>query len=93
MAAVGPIEQVEVDFDDPATCPPAGCVDPVMWGIAGKLFSNHTLGHRGACDRCGGCYPCLGRMLAETGLRTAMGEDNRDSDYWRGYARIHEPVS
>jgi hypothetical protein len=81
-----------VDFDNPPAEAPPHCIDPVMWRIAHYLFGNHAPGNNGECARCSGAFPCLGRTLAQTGLRTAMGETNEDSDYWRGYARLHGPV-
>lgn len=91
-AAADALEMAKIDFDNPPVLAPAECVDPVMWAIAGYLHRNHSAGANGECARCSGAFPCLGRTLAQTGLRTAMGEENTESNYWRGYARIQGPV-
>jgi hypothetical protein len=82
----------QIDLNEPPANPPPGCIDPVMWKIAIYLYSNHTASASGSCSRCGGQFPCLGHALAVTGLRTALGDENEDSAYWRGYARLHGSV-
>ncbi len=80
----------DVDLDDPPVDPPKGCTDPALWRLARASFDQHRRSPAGECVTCPGWKACSGNSLARDGLTTAMGQESKNSAYWRAYAELSE---
>jgi hypothetical protein len=59
----------------PPIDPPTGCINPLVWRLARRLYADHRPGPDGWCLNCRPAidYPCAARRLADQGLAAAMG--------------------
>jgi hypothetical protein len=71
------------DPHDPPVNPPADCENRLMWQLARRLFADHQPGADGWCAICRPYqyYPCVGRQLADIGMRAAYHQP--DGAPWR----------
>lgn len=71
------------DPADPPADPPEGCRNRLLWQLARRVFGDHQPGPDGFCLVCRPYqfYPCVGRQLADTGLRACY--DESDGAPWR----------
>lgn len=69
--------------NNPPIDAPDGCANRLMWQLARRLFTDHQPGPGGLCLSCLPVqfYPCIGRQLADLGLRSAC--ERTDPTPWR----------
>lgn len=62
------------DGQNPPIEPPAGCVNPLVWRLARRLFADHQPGPDRWCLLCRPAitHPCVALQLADRGLAYAM---------------------
>jgi hypothetical protein len=79
--------------DEPPVDPPAECMNRLMWQLARRVFADHQPGPDSWCLVCRPFqfYPCVGRQLANVGLRESCQHTGRApwrlatnarSDWW-----------
>lgn len=79
---------VKVSLDDPPVQPPDGCPNPALWRLAREKFEAHGPNASGGCSTCPTWRRCSGLLLARDGLATAMGQNVKESPYWRAFAEL-----
>jgi hypothetical protein len=74
---------MQFEPNDPPIDPPPGCVNRLMWQLARRMHVDHEKGRDGYCLICRPYqfYPCVGRQLADIGLRAAFQQP--DGQPWR----------
>ncbi|MFF0378965.1 hypothetical protein [Actinoplanes missouriensis] len=67
-------EPLDFGGQTPPIDPPAGCVSPLIWRLARRLYADHQPGPDGWCLNCRPAivYPCVARQLADLGLAVAV---------------------
>ncbi len=67
------------DPGEPPLDPPTECMNRLMWQLARRVFADHQPGSDGWCQACRPFqfYPCVGRQLANAGLRESCQHTGR----------------